>query len=55
MHDIVDAAKVEAARGDVGGEEGGVLARREPIVRLQPRPLLHAALEHEDGHVQRAQ
>ena len=51
MHHKVDAANIEASRGNVGGKQYGVRALLETVERLEPGALLHVALECEDGHL----
>ena len=50
LEDPVDGREVEAARGDVRGEEHGVLHRREALERREARHLLLLAVEVQERH-----
>ena len=52
VHHVVDRGEVEAARGDVGGEQGALGLRDETVDRLEARTLLHVALQRDDIDLQ---
>jgi len=49
VDDVVDGGEVEAARGDVGGEQHALRLRHEAVDGLEARALLHVALRSTKG------